>query len=453
MKKILLLSLCLISSLTYAQDSLNISLVYHWSDSTIPTPSAYDNPYNEIWGYADETGEYAIIGSTMGTHIFNVTDPDNVTEVDYVQGAATGSGIIHRDYHDYAGYLYMVCQEGPSTLQIADLSYLPDSVHVVYDSNEHIKGSHNIFIDSTSALLYSMDTYPQTGSLIGLRVLSLEDPEAPTFIVDMFPGSDVHDAYIRNDTAYLNRGWNSSLEVWDFSEPTEAVLLGSIDTYEGQGYNHSGWLTDDGNYYVMGDETHGSPVKVLDVSDLSDIEVVATMESGVATNSIPHNQIIQGHHIYSAYYYDGVYVWDISDPEDPILSGYYDTSTEPNGNSYKGNWGIYPFLPSGLLLASDMQNGLFVLETDFALGIDDNERRNIDFNVFPNPAQDKVMISFDNSSGTQARIAIYDLSGKMQLEQFSDLNTNTIDVSNLSPGIYFVELIANGKGVQKIVIQ
>ena len=152
MKKglLLLLSLCLAGGI-FAQDSLNISLVFNWDDSTITPTSAYNNPYNEIWGYANESGEYAIIGSTDGTHIFDVTDTENIYEAAFVEGAATGAAIVHRDYHDYDDYLYMVCQEGASTLQIADLSYLHDSVHVVYDSNALIK-AHIIFLSIPAVL-------------------------------------------------------------------------------------------------------------------------------------------------------------------------------------------------------------------------------------------------------------------------------------------------------------
>ena len=42
--------------------------------------------------------------------------------------------MIHRDYHDHNGYLYAVCDEGQSTLQIIDLSGLPNDLEVVYDS-------------------------------------------------------------------------------------------------------------------------------------------------------------------------------------------------------------------------------------------------------------------------------------------------------------------------------
>ena len=53
-------------------------------------------------------------------------------------------------------YLYVVCDEGSSsTLQIIDVSNLPNSVNTVYDSNQLFTKSHNIFIDTATAKLYA----------------------------------------------------------------------------------------------------------------------------------------------------------------------------------------------------------------------------------------------------------------------------------------------------------
>ncbi len=156
MKNITLtLTTCFFSIFSFSQ--LNTSLLFHWDDPTIIGSTSYDNAYNECWGFEVNNTEIAVIGSTEGTHFFNVTDPQNSTEVAFVAGAYTGSGVVHRDYHDYQGYLYIVCDEGwsTSTLQIVDISNLPTSVNVVYDSDNLFNTSHNIFIDTATAKLYA----------------------------------------------------------------------------------------------------------------------------------------------------------------------------------------------------------------------------------------------------------------------------------------------------------
>ena len=44
----------------------------------------------------------------------------------------------------------------------------------------------------------------------------------------------------------------------------------------------------------MADENHGYPMKVLDVQDLMNTNVLAHINSEEDPNSIPHNQIVMG---------------------------------------------------------------------------------------------------------------------------------------------------------------
>lgn len=356
-----------------AQVSSNIQLLYHWEDTSIAGSTWYDNVYNEIWGYSKDGREYAIIGSTAGTHIFDITDPNNVDTVEFIPGAAQGGQIVHRDYHDYAGYLYMVSDEGNSTLQIANLSYLPDSVPLIYDSNSLIKRAHNIFIDTATAKLYACAIVKGDGSFKAMTIYSLSDPLNPVFLADLnlqsAQGWHVHDVFVKNDTAYCSNGM-AGLFIFDLTNPASPQLLGSLTTYPDKDYNHSGWLTGDGNYYVFTDEAPAMDVKIYDVSDLSNMSYVSQFNSGVDPLSMAHNVINNGRYAYCSYYHDGLQVFDISDPANPFKVGFYDTypestsySCSPNYECYKGTWGVYPYLPSGKILVSDMQHGLFVLTT------------------------------------------------------------------------------------------
>ena len=121
------------------------TLLYNWQDTSLVGSWAYNNIYNECWGFYVNDKEIAVIGSTEGTHFFDVSDPAYSSEIAFVAGAYTGAGVIHRDYHDYQGYLYAVCDEGnTSTLQIIDISNLPNSINTVYDSNNLFTKAHNI---------------------------------------------------------------------------------------------------------------------------------------------------------------------------------------------------------------------------------------------------------------------------------------------------------------------
>ena len=96
MKHLLLtLNICIYSTFSFSQTNAN--LLFQWDDPSLIGSSMYDNTYNECWGFKINDHEIAVIGSTAGTHFFDVTDPQNSTEVAFVPGAYTGAGVIHRD--------------------------------------------------------------------------------------------------------------------------------------------------------------------------------------------------------------------------------------------------------------------------------------------------------------------------------------------------------------------
>ncbi len=443
---LLIIGLCLFNSALLAQGSLNTVLEYHWSDSTLPGSTIFNNTYNEVWGFVQGGREYAVIGSTMGTHIFDVNVTSAATQVAFVQGLVANSSIIHRDYHDFNGYLYCVADEGTSSLQILDLSYLPDSVVKVYDSNALIRRAHNIFIDTTTAKMYVCGGY--TTSPNSYSVYSLANPTAPVFLKSYSTAGYVHDTYVRNDTAYLNAGPNG-LFIVDFSNTANPVALGSLTSYPFQGYNHSGWLNEAGNIYILADENHGMHLKVLDVSDFNNISVLSTIiPPNTTANAIPHNVIIKGSHAYVSYYYDGLQIFDISTPTAPFRSGYYDTSILPNNNSYMGAWGVYPYLPSGKVLVSDMQNGLYIFDVNGALTTIANPVHEDKLQLFPNPTAGMVNILDASTADREVSIAVYDMLGHMVFSlPAATTGMRSLDLSHLANGTYHI--VMTGSNIYK----
>lgn len=341
---------------------LNLEAISNWRDTGTTR-------YNDCWGWAQDGKEYAVIGSQYGAHIIDVTDPQNIFEVDRVRGRHFGSNVIHRDYKTYNGYLYAVGDQGNASLQIIDLSYLPDSVHLVYDEDSLLVRSHNIFIDTINARLYSAG-----GSKIGggnhLRIIDISNPVNPYLLVDcltefswwqVFVGY-VHDLYVRNNIAYVHD--EDAFHMIDFTDPLNPIVTGQLSMYVDEGYNHSGWLHDDGERYIMFDETVGKRIKMLDVSDPLDIRVddAFGVYTGDNTNTIAHNGFFLGDLAYVSYYDDGVYVYDCTDPQNVEIEGYYYIENGPFGLGSTGVWGVYPYLPSGNIIASDMGSGLHVLK-------------------------------------------------------------------------------------------
>ena len=73
--KIKLLSLALLLGISSLSAQEEANLLGTWSDPNLVGSAFYNNIYNEIWGLAVNGHEYAVLGSTAGTHFIDVTDP------------------------------------------------------------------------------------------------------------------------------------------------------------------------------------------------------------------------------------------------------------------------------------------------------------------------------------------------------------------------------------------
>jgi choice-of-anchor B domain-containing protein len=467
-------------SLSAQTEAVEATLMGTWDDPSLVGSSAYNNTYNDVWGLALDGREYAVIGSTAGTHFLDVTNPENIRQVDFVAGASAGPHIIHRDFHHYGCYIYSVADEGQSsTLQIIDISMLPDSVSVVYDSNESLVQAHNIFIDSLQAKLYCLSAFGGEAGGSAMRIYDISDPVNPEYLAEYnnFGGlqtSSVHDAYIHDGLAYLNCGY-SGFAMVDFTDPMNPQTLGTMTDYAFAGYNHSGWPSNDGNYYYLSDENHGYPIKVLDVSDPTDISDIGVLDApgDDLSQTIPHNQIVACDYLYVSYYYDGLMVYDVSDPANPTPAYYYDTSDWPFDNNYRGAWGVYPFLPSGNILVSDMQRGLFVLHgpdtpcvEQSASTLSCNEVINStaepewgdELSVFPQPAGTDLNLRFPAATeGTVAELSLLDLHGRT-VHVFGRTalaaGTTSLALPELPTGMYLLKVQAEEWGLtRKVLVQ
>ena len=463
--------------------AIEANLLGQWSDSTIIGSTNHTNVYNEIWGYAVNNHEYAIIGTTAGTHFIDVTNPNLPFQAFFVAGKVQGGQIVHRDYHDFQGYLYAAAGEGNnSTLQIIDMRQLPDTVIVAYDQKDIFRTAHNIFIDTTAAKLYALAARGDINGYTPLRTFDISDPTNPVVLGDYnnFGGitpSHVHDAYVDNNIAFLNLG-NDGMAIVDFTDNANPQTLSTVTNYPSKGYNHSGWVSTDCSTYYLGDENHGFDLKVIDVTDLCEPEIGKTFDAQVENpTSITHNQVVACNYLYVSYYYDGLRIYDITTPTEPELVRYFDTYSPPNGTQFRGAWGVYPFLPSGNILLSDMQSGLFVFE-----GMGDNcssQARNSnclqsqicsltsteDFSLFnaikisPNPVIDQASLIINLSEALDnLEVSLMAINGQIvQNWQYQNLMAGTNDFSILFPnslpeGVYLLSLRSEQFQITKKVL-
>jgi hypothetical protein len=119
-------------------------------------------------------------------------------------------------------------------------------------------------------------------------------------------------------------------------------------------------MSEDKRYFYATEEFNVRDLTVWDLYDRTAWQLIIP-SWGLNNNSIIHNLYILGNYAHVSYYTSGYVVLDISDPTDPQLAGQYDTYPPNNSGNYNGAWGVYPYLPSGISIVSDINTGLYVL--------------------------------------------------------------------------------------------
>jgi choice-of-anchor B domain-containing protein len=439
-----------ISAQNYA--SQNISLLGHFNDPAIVPEPIYGIRYQGVSGWFNsvDSSEYAIIGSAKGTYFINVTTPSNAVQVGFI--ASRQTDCIWHEIQTYSHYAYIVGDDpGGNSFQIVDLQYLPDSIHVVHDGTTYFERSHTIFIDGSKLWCGSV-TLANTGGYYSMAVYDIgTNPEQPVLLRTLnqdYPSvATVHDMFVRNDTAYVSAGYQK-LYIYKFNSNNTFTELAAFGSYQESGYNHSSSLTADGRTLIFMDEVpSGLGVKSLDVSNFSNLTINQIFRSNAGCT--PHNPYVIGNDVLvCAYYQDGVQIYNIANPSNCVRTGYFDTDTLNGlnngypGPAYHGCWGAYTELPSKRLLASDMQNGLYVLDISQAILTSEEESHTTlqNLSTYPNPFEAGFMVNLQLNQAQQIDWQLIDNTGRIVLQGQRNMPTGSglleLDAENLASGSY-----------------
>lgn len=352
MKKILL-TFCFTISVFVSVAQLNMTLKSNF---------AYAVPLAGLWGWSDGLGnEYALVGAQDGLSIVNVTNPFSPVEVQFVPTQISN----WHEVRTWQNYAYVVNETGGGLL-IVDLSGLPGSVTAVYetfapylpDSSGHpITDSHSLHIDENGFLwlnggqanigawCFDLNTNPMNPDLVALY-----QAYGPNYI---------HDCFVRNNIMYTADIYAGMTRIIDVTVKNSPVLLASKTTP--WNFTHNTSLSDNSNVLYVTDEVSGAYVTAYNISNLANIVELDRFTANPGTNSVPHNVHVKNDYLVLAHYRDGVVIADGNRPSNIIKVGNYDTYAQGAGSGFNGCWGVYPYLPSGNILASDISNGLFVL--------------------------------------------------------------------------------------------
>lgn len=366
MKKLLFFILC-IPSFFHAQDVIKYQNLYGSADINLKKISQTDefNQYNDIWGYVGKDGlEYAILGTTTGTVIYSLKDPKNPKRDTFIPGSTS----IWRDMKSFKNHIYVTADQGNQGVLIINMENAPNKITFKYSrlpaptpvKPGNVGNCHNLWIDE-KGFMYLSGCTPQSG---GVLIYDLNtNPEEPVY-VGAADATYSHDNYVRNDTLYSAEIYAGNFSIYHIKDKNKIIKLASQPTTTH--FTHNVWLSDDHKYLFTTDEKPQGKVDAYAIGNPSDIKLLHSFRPAVLLNqnSLPHNthfiKNAKGSFIVTSWYEEGVSVADVSDPGNMVEVGIGRTTKGGNGC-----WGAYPFLPSGLILASDMDNGLFIYEPNY----------------------------------------------------------------------------------------
>jgi choice-of-anchor B domain-containing protein len=323
-----------------------------------------------LWGYtAPDGGEWVIMGTKTGTSIVDISNPYNPKQKFFIPGTNT----TWREAKTYRHYAY-VSIDGTANgrpdngILIVNLQYLPDSINYYYwkgDSNYQFERSHTLVVEEDKGYLY-INGHSTPGTKKGTLICDIiTNPFVPA-IIGMYNEDYVHDCYIRNDTMWTAEIYSGYCAVVDIKDRTNPKLLTKFLTPMREAHNT--WLSDDGKTLYTTDEKRFATVGVYNVEDIFDIELINQYQKVPGAAVIPHNVRVLNDFLVIAYYADGVVIADATDPENIITVGNYDTAPGFSGGTFNGCWEVYPFFPSGLIAASDIEKGLHIIEPEYIRG-------------------------------------------------------------------------------------
>ncbi|HMS66603.1 MAG TPA: choice-of-anchor B family protein [Saprospiraceae bacterium] len=322
---------------------------------------------SDVWGFVDSSGiEYAVIGTRSSAKIYSLEDPKNPI----LRYTAPGARSIWRDMKFYDNHIYVTQDQDTFGLTIIDVSQAPDSIShtqwkpqlTIGNNNARFLRAHNLYIDEKGFAYISGHNLSRRGVMIlDLNV----NPKEPILVsaVDVFYS---HDSYVKDDILYSSE-LSNGFGIYDVSNKFVPIELGRGRS--GNNFTHNAWLSDSTKILFTTDEVASGYVESYDVSDPSNIRYLDRYKTNAGNSRvIPHNAHVLGDFVVTSWYTDGVIIKDVSDPANIVKVGSYDTyigNIPTSGSLFLGCWGAYPFLPSGLILASDINTGLYVFKPTY----------------------------------------------------------------------------------------
>jgi len=283
--------------------------------------------------------------------------------------------------------------QGPGTdlgAIVFDVTGLPDPEAVAEVARIHIPeypgGFHNIFIYKHSNGRPLLLTTVRTGQahvydlteVVGGRI---DESLIATIPLPDVPGRDqrntsYHDLYAayHPDTGEdrFYGGGTGGYYIWDITDLQNPQLRLSLTSIRGVDWGHTFTSSPDGRYAVAEAEYQYAPLRIFDLKPALDGETSVIREPISAWTAdwknLVHNHEVRWPYVFVSGYLDGLQIFSLEDPHNPVTVGYYDTYTGPPTDEWisviNGAFGVDVRNADGLIAISDMTTGFWTFRMD-----------------------------------------------------------------------------------------
>jgi hypothetical protein len=466
------------------------------------------------------TGDYAVVGKEWGINIWNVTNHSNPTFEGSLTIDHEAWGLFSTGTTVYAPYGFYVSTSLATVIDISNPeepvevgSFGPQGSigrMVVSGTMAYVAGGWNgiTIIDATNPdVLFEVECAEPSGFFFdpweahiakkddylympdnyqSLFVVDIHDPTHPQFSLGWHPtyGVQLSGIIVVDDYAYLGDVWHNRLHIFNLADPSSPAWVDSLDLPDSWGV--FGFATY-GDYLCV---AAGEGFYILSLTNPAAPQLVGTLDQYVGSELA-----IVGHYAYGAGYSvvpiidlsnpsqptlagnipttciaiaaranslitadnNGLKAWDVTNPLNPELVGYYITHAEIENVEEVEDIDIidghvlwvspYRFRAYECDALSSAPSHPEIIPHEFVL-----------YPCYPNPFNPSTVIRFSLPHTEHAKLTIYDVTGRQVKVLVNEVLSSgehriTFEGSSLSSGVYFARLEAgNRMKTEKMVL-
>ena len=174
-------------------------------------------------------------------------------------------------------------------------------------------------------------------------------------------------------------GGTGGYYVYDITDLDAPNLLVTLTGISGVNRGHTFTPSPDGRYVIAETEYQFAPLRIFDLKPALDQQAedgqphnVRSPISGWTADwkNLTHNHEVRWPYVFVSGYLDGLQVFNLMDPKNPVTVGYYDTYVgSPNDPDFRypmfnGAFGVDVRNADGLIVVSDMSTGLWTFRME-----------------------------------------------------------------------------------------